>query len=45
MRRFFALLGFVVVLALAATLLYRVYVHHNESSPYAEDEPAVVSLS
>lgn len=45
MRRILALLGFFIVLALAATLLYRVYMHHTESTPYAEDEPAVVSLS
>lgn len=43
MRRVLALLGFVLVLALAAALLWRVYVHHRNAEPYVE-EPAVVRL-
>lgn len=37
--------GLVIVIALALTLLYRVYVHHHNAEPYVEDEEgAVVSL-
>lgn len=32
------------MLALAATLLYRVYVHHTESEPYEDEESAVVQV-
>jgi hypothetical protein len=42
-RRLLALLGFIAVVALAATLLYRVYVHHVQAEPY-DDERAVVRL-
>ncbi|HEX8618090.1 MAG TPA: hypothetical protein VF911_10940 [Thermoanaerobaculia bacterium] len=42
-RRIFALFGFFLVLALAVTLLYRVYLHHTQAEPY-EDETAVVRL-
>lgn len=43
-RRILALFGFFVVLALAVTLLYRVYIHHIEAEPYEEEESAVVRL-
>jgi hypothetical protein len=43
-RRALALLGFFAVIALAVTLLYRVYVHHTAAEPYVEDEPAMVEL-
>ena len=43
MRRVLALLGFVLVLALAAALLWRVYVHHMHAEPYVDD-PVVVRL-
>lgn len=43
MRRALALLGFVIVLALAAALLWRVFVHHMDAEPYVDD-PAVVRL-
>jgi hypothetical protein len=38
----FALAGFLVVVALALMLLYRVYIHHTRAEPYVEDGPAVV---
>jgi hypothetical protein len=43
MRRLLALLGFMLVLALAAALLWRVYLHHRQARPYTE-EPTVVRL-
>jgi hypothetical protein len=43
-RRIFALFGFFLVLALAVTLLYRVYIHHIEAEPYEQEESAVVQL-
>jgi hypothetical protein len=39
-----ALAGFLVVIALAMLLLYRVYVHHTRTAPYVEDGPAIVRL-
>ena len=42
-RRLLALAGFIVVLLLAATLLYRVYLHHVQAEPY-DDESAVVRM-
>jgi hypothetical protein len=38
------MVGFLVVLALAVTLIYRVYRHHTAVDPYERDEPAVVRL-
>ena len=38
-RRIAAMIGLVAVVALALTLLYRVYVHHSQAEPYVE-EPA-----
>ena len=43
-RRIAALLGFLAVLALALTLLYRVYLHHNASEPYDEENGVVVQV-
>ncbi|HYK05573.1 MAG TPA: hypothetical protein VE974_27720 [Thermoanaerobaculia bacterium] len=43
-RRILALFGFFLVLALAVTLLYRVYIHHIEAEPYEKEESAVVQL-
>ena len=43
-RRLLALLGFVAVIVLAVTLLYRVYIHHVQSEPYDEEEGAVVQI-
>ena len=44
-RRLAALFGLVVVIALALTLLYRVYVHHTRNEPYVdEDDGAIVRL-
>ena len=42
MRRFVSLVGIVVLLALAMTLLWRVYQHHTQAEPYRDDEPAMV---
>jgi hypothetical protein len=39
-----AFAGFVVVIAIALMLLYRVYVHHRDASPYDDDDSAVVRL-
>ena len=37
--------GLVIVIALALTLLYRVYIHHTQAQPYPDDSgPTVVSL-
>ncbi|MDQ3281468.1 MAG: hypothetical protein M3Q69_08650 [Acidobacteriota bacterium] len=44
MRRLAALLGFIAVLALALTLLYRVYIHHTQAEPYEQDEGTVVRM-
>jgi hypothetical protein len=44
-RRLAALFGFVLVVALALTLLYRVYIHHTRAEPYVEeDDGAIVWL-
>lgn len=43
-RRLLALAGFVAVIVLAVALLYRVYIHHTEAAPYADEESAVVQL-
>jgi hypothetical protein len=43
-RRVLALFGFFLVLALAVTLLYRVYVHHVRAEPYGRDDGTVVQL-
>ena len=43
-RRILAMAGFVAVLALALTLLYRVYIHHTRTEPYDDENgPAIVS--
>ena len=39
-----ALAGFLVVVALALLLLYRVFVHHTRAEPYVDEGPAVVQL-
>ena len=43
-RRFAALLAFFALIFLALTLLWRVYVHHNQADPYERDEAVTVSL-
>ncbi|HYR27145.1 MAG TPA: hypothetical protein VEU30_01690 [Thermoanaerobaculia bacterium] len=44
-RRLAAMFGLVIVLALALTLLYRVYLHHTQAEPYVGDDgPTVVRL-
>lgn len=44
MRRLLAFLGIVLLLVLATTLLWQVYLHHHEADPYERDEPATVRL-
>jgi hypothetical protein len=39
-----ALAGFLVIVALALMLFYRVYIHHTRAEPYVDDGPAVVRL-
>ncbi len=44
-RRLLAMTGFVAVLALALTLLYRVYLHHTRTEPHDDENgPAIVSM-
>lgn len=43
-RRIAALAGFIIVVALALTLLWRVYLHHLEADPDAREEPVSVRL-
>jgi hypothetical protein len=43
-RRLISLLGILLLLALALTLLCQVYVHHEEAGPYQPDEPVSVRL-
>ncbi|HEX8251637.1 MAG TPA: hypothetical protein VF846_00705 [Thermoanaerobaculia bacterium] len=43
-RRILALAGFILVIALAVTLLYRVYIHHTEAEPYSDEESSIVGL-
>ena len=44
MRRLLAFLGIALLLVLAMTLLWQVYLHHQEADPYDRDEPATVRL-
>jgi hypothetical protein len=41
-RRFAAMLGLVIVIVLALTLLYRVYLHHVHTEPYVNDDNGTV---
>jgi hypothetical protein len=43
-RRIAALLAFFALVLLALTLLWRVYVHHNEADPYDREQAVTVSL-
>lgn len=43
-RRVAAMFGLVAVIALALTLLYRVYVHHTRAEPYVDDEDGAVVM-
>jgi hypothetical protein len=43
-RRIASLAGMVVLIALALTLLWRVYLHHQQADPYDRDEPVTVDL-
>jgi hypothetical protein len=44
LRRLLALAGFIVVVALALMLFYRVYLHHTNATPYIDDDRAMVRL-
>jgi hypothetical protein len=41
-RRLASIAGIIVLLALALTLLWRVYLHHQQADPYTRDEPVTV---
>jgi hypothetical protein len=43
-RRIAALLAFFALVLLALTLLWRVYVHHNEADPYDREQAVTVRL-
>ena len=43
-RRIASLAGIVVLIALALTLLWRVYLHHNQADPYEREEAVTVEL-
>lgn len=43
-RRMAALLAFFALILLALTLLWRVYVHHNQTDPYEREEAVTVRL-
>ena len=43
-RRIAALFGLIAVLALALTLLWRVYLHHTYAEPYERYRGAIVSV-
>ena len=43
-RRIAALLAFFALMVLALTLLWRVYVHHNQADPYEREEAVTVRL-
>ena len=43
-RRIAALLLFFALIALAATLLWRVYVHHEQADPYDREQAVTVRL-
>ncbi|MGZ5431594.1 MAG: hypothetical protein ACXW5U_00030 [Thermoanaerobaculia bacterium] len=43
-RRLAALLGFLALILLALTLLWRVYVHHHQTDPYDREEAVTVRL-
>ena len=44
-RRIAALAGIIILIALAVSLLWRVYVHHEQADPYAREEPVTVDLN
>ena len=43
-RRIAALFAFIALLALALTLLWRVYVHHSQADPYDREQSVTVRL-
>lgn len=43
-RRLAALLGFLALVLLTLTLLWRVYVHHQQTDPYDREEAVTVRL-
>ena len=43
-RRIAALAGIIVIIALAMSLLWRVYLHHQQADPYSREEPVSVEL-
>jgi hypothetical protein len=43
-RRIVSLAGIIVLIVLALTLLWRVYLHHRQADPYEREEPVTVEL-
>jgi hypothetical protein len=43
-RRLAAMIAFFALIALAVTLLWRVYVHHNQADPYEREDAVTVRL-
>jgi len=43
-RRIAALLGFLALIALALTLFWRVYVHHDQADPYDREQAVTVRM-
>lgn len=43
-RRIASAIGIVLLIGLALTLLWRVYVHHRQADPYEREGPVTVSL-
>lgn len=43
-RRIAALLGFIALIALALTLFWRVYVHHDQADPYDREQAVTVRM-
>jgi multisubunit Na+/H+ antiporter MnhC subunit len=43
-RRITALVAFFALIALVLTLLWRVYVHHDQADPYDREEAVTVQL-
>lgn len=43
-RRIAALVGFFALIALALTLFWRVYVHHDQADPYDREQAVTVRM-
>jgi hypothetical protein len=43
-RRIAALVGFLALIALALTLFWRLYVHHDQADPYDREQAVTVRM-